>query len=70
MRDRRRPFRRPAPGSAPRRGSDQPDDVTDALSGPLAFLADPDQFLPRFILSLALQPPRFLAHLRPPARRR
>ncbi len=53
---RRPPFRRPPRASA------QPfdrDDATGAL-GPLAFLGDPDQFLPRFILSLALQPPRSL----------
>ncbi len=49
----RRPFR-PSAGAVDR------DQLVDALDGPLAFLGDPDAFLPRFVLSLALQPPRGL----------
>jgi hypothetical protein len=60
----RRP-RRAAPRFAPRayvrpRAAIDSSDVDGALDGPFAFLGDPEQFLPRFILSLALQPPRAL----------
>jgi len=52
---------------APRRsipGAGAPPIDRDVLDGPLGFLGDPDAFLPRFVLSLALAPPPSLRRAR------
>jgi hypothetical protein len=51
------------PRSSGASGAAPPIDA-EILDGPLAFLGDPEAFLPRFVLSLALAPPPSLRRLR------
>jgi hypothetical protein len=55
--------KRAAPRRAGSAGAAPPID-REILDGPLGFLGDPEAFLPRFVLSLALAPPPSLRRLR------
>ncbi|HZS40054.1 MAG TPA: hypothetical protein VFF06_24660 [Polyangia bacterium] len=57
------PLRKKRRAPQQQRGAAPPID-SQILDGPLAFLGDPDAFLPRFVLSLALAPPPSLRRLR------